>query len=80
MHTDVCSIFTSPDGTELWNVFHASENPEGSWYAKPFEVTAALTRSGDDRQTYAQKIDVSRFQEQGPIFGEVQAYVNMPPA
>jgi hypothetical protein len=34
-----------------------------------------LTSSGDDRQTFAMKIDVSHFKEQGPIFGEVQAYV-----
>lgn len=37
------------------------------------EDATFLTRSGDDRQTYAQKIDVSNFKEQGPIFGEVQA-------
>ena len=24
-------IFTSPNGAELWNVFHAVTNPQGSW-------------------------------------------------
>jgi GH43 family beta-xylosidase len=23
--------FLSPDGTQVWNVFHAVTNPQGSW-------------------------------------------------
>ncbi|WVR09738.1 hypothetical protein IAU60_006814 [Kwoniella sp. DSM 27419] len=38
-------IFNSPDGTELWNVYHATTNAEGS--------------CGDDRATFAMKVDTS---------------------
>ncbi|WVQ83152.1 hypothetical protein IAT38_005290 [Cryptococcus sp. DSM 104549] len=48
-------IFVSPDGTELWNVYHAVTNPEGS--------------CGMDRQTFAQKVDTSDFATKGPVFG-----------
>ncbi|ODN91435.1 hypothetical protein L198_05949 [Cryptococcus wingfieldii CBS 7118] len=48
-------IFTSPDGTELWNVYHAVTNSAGS--------------CGTDRQTFAQPIDLSNFSTEGPVFG-----------
>ncbi|WVQ75391.1 hypothetical protein IAR50_005011 [Cryptococcus sp. DSM 104548] len=48
-------IFASPDGTELWNVYHAVTNSAGS--------------CGTDRQTFAQPIDLSQFSTKGPIFG-----------
>ncbi|ODN74738.1 hypothetical protein, variant 3 [Cryptococcus amylolentus CBS 6039] len=48
-------IFASPDGTELWNVYHAVTNSSGS--------------CGTDRQTFAQPIDLSQFSTEGPIFG-----------
>ncbi|ODO07919.1 hypothetical protein I350_03500 [Cryptococcus amylolentus CBS 6273] len=48
-------IFTSPDGTELWNVYHAVTNANGS--------------CGVDRQTFVEKVDVSQFATKGPIFG-----------
>ncbi|WWD21561.1 hypothetical protein CI109_106047 [Kwoniella shandongensis] len=52
-------IFASPDGTELWNVYHAVTNPAGS--------------CGPDRQTFVKKIDLSSFTSLGPIFGEPAA-------
>jgi GH43 family beta-xylosidase len=36
-------FFTSPDGTEIWNVFHATPNANGS--------------CGADRQTFAQIVN-----------------------
>ena len=39
----VSSFFTSPDGTEIWNIYHATQNSSGS--------------CGADRQTFAQKVN-----------------------
>ncbi|KAK5656622.1 hypothetical protein OQA88_4602 [Cercophora sp. LCS_1] len=36
-------FFTSPDGTEVWNIYHATQNPSGS--------------CGADRQTFAQVLN-----------------------
>ncbi|ODN74744.1 hypothetical protein L202_07067 [Cryptococcus amylolentus CBS 6039] len=49
-------VFASPDGTELWHVYHAVTNSAGSC------GQAA-------RQTFAQQIDLSQFSTKGPIFG-----------
>ncbi|ODN74745.1 hypothetical protein L202_07068 [Cryptococcus amylolentus CBS 6039] len=49
------AIFTSPDGKELWNVYHAVTNSAGS--------------CGTDRQTFAQPVDLSQFSAKGPLFG-----------
>ncbi|KAK0614527.1 glycosyl hydrolase [Immersiella caudata] len=38
-------FFTSPDGTEIWNIYHATQNSSGS--------------CGSDRQTFAQKVNWS---------------------
>ncbi|WWC68021.1 uncharacterized protein I206_101940 [Kwoniella pini CBS 10737] len=38
-------MFISPDGTELWNVYHATWHPEG--------------QCGDDRSTFAMKVDTT---------------------
>ncbi|WVQ75951.1 hypothetical protein IAR50_005586 [Cryptococcus sp. DSM 104548] len=48
-------IFISPDGTELWNVYHAVTDSAGS--------------CGTDRQTFVEKVDVSQFASKGPVFG-----------
>ncbi|KAK8847470.1 hypothetical protein IAR55_005328 [Kwoniella newhampshirensis] len=48
-------IFASPDGTELWNVYHAVTNPAGS--------------CGTDRQTFVEKIDLTNLKSAGPNFG-----------
>nr|ODN93698.1 hypothetical protein L204_04882 [Cryptococcus depauperatus CBS 7855] len=50
------ALFLSPDGKELWNVYHAVTTSEGS--------------CGMDRQTFATKVDTSNFSTKGPIFGE----------
>ncbi|WWD07588.1 hypothetical protein V865_005689 [Kwoniella europaea PYCC6329] len=38
-------MFISPDGTELWNVYHATWHPEG--------------QCGDDRSTFAMRVDTT---------------------
>ncbi|ODO01660.1 hypothetical protein I350_06486 [Cryptococcus amylolentus CBS 6273] len=75
-------IFASPDGTELWNVYHAVTNSSGSWYVILPPCTHPKSKagqsadeaffsmnSGTDRQTFAQPIDLSQFSTEGPIFG-----------
>ncbi|ODO01663.1 hypothetical protein I350_06489 [Cryptococcus amylolentus CBS 6273] len=74
------AIFTSPDGKELWNVYHAVTNSAGSWYVSPtppclvvlphaFLLYLTLAYSGTDRQTFAQPVDLSQFSAKGPLFG-----------
>ncbi|KAK7224165.1 hypothetical protein V2G26_012168 [Clonostachys chloroleuca] len=48
------SFFSSPDGTEIWNLFHATSNPKG--------------HCGVNRYTMAQKVTFDA--QNNPIFGE----------
>lgn len=44
----VCSIFYSPDGTEVWNVYHAVSSPHGGCNPKRATFVMKVITAGGE--------------------------------
>ncbi|PBP19164.1 hypothetical protein BUE80_DR010020 [Diplocarpon rosae] len=48
------AFFTSPDGTEIWNVFHATSNADGSCGTDRYTMTQVLTFDQDNTPDFGE--------------------------